>query len=284
MLARVWRAWRARARLVAPFYRMPRDGFYDLTLHYDELRSEDGDPRPALPPYAGLASVWHEYSRYGQPDYAPFLTHVAADRGLELRSVLDLACGTGVLTGRLADAVPEVVGLDASGPMLAVARERCAGRPGVSFVEADFRSFHLGRRFDAAVCAFNSLNYVADAGELAAVFRAVAAHLRPGGVLLFDTVTEVAMRMLSGLYLHVEQGGTRFALQFRYDADRRREESVALMPGGDEPHVRVPIDPPDVAAAAKASGLRVDDYFSSAFWPGWWWTGPSCFFVLSNPG
>jgi hypothetical protein len=51
---------------------------------------------------------------------------------------------------------------------------------------------------------------------------------------------------------------------------------------GIEVHRRVPIDPKDVIEAAQGTGLRVDDYFSSALIPGRWRIGPVCFYVMTH--
>src|SRR5262249_8526045 len=158
-----------------------------------------------------------------------------------LRSILDLACGTGTLTMRLAEIAPEVIGLDASESMLIQARARCSTLSGVQFRRGDFCSFQLGRQFDAVVCAFNSLNYLTDIGELVAVFRSVALHLRPGGLFVFDSFTRKGMLSLSGLYLHTEVNGRRFAMRFDYDPRLRKERALVLLPAGIETHWRIPI-------------------------------------------
>jgi SAM-dependent methyltransferase len=142
----------------------------------------------------------------------------------------------------------------------------------------------LGLTFDAAVCGFNSLNYLSDPDELEAVLRVVADHLRPGGVFVFDTVTDLGMRLSSGVYMHVETDGARFALRRTYDAARRRQEVEALMPAGVEVHRRVPIDHEDVVRATQGTELRLDDYFSSAVMPAWLSTATYCFFVLTRYG
>jgi hypothetical protein len=114
------------------------------------------------------------------------------------------------------------------------------------------------------------------------VFRTAAAHLVPGVVFAFDAFTDGGMRLLSGAYVHADLGADRFAIWFDYDAARRREESWALLKGGVEVHRRVPIDPPDVAAAAAGAGLRVDDYFSDALVPGRWGSGSANVYVLTR--
>jgi ubiquinone/menaquinone biosynthesis C-methylase UbiE len=210
------------------------------------------------------------------------LCHLAQERGIDVGPILDLACGDGTLAERLAVVASEVVGLDASDHMLDQARARFGRLPGVSFVLGDFRSFELNRQFASIVCASNSLNYVTGPRELSTVFRRVAAHLRPGGLFVFDTITEKGMRALSGLYLHFTSGNGRFALRFSYDAQRRTEKSEAILAEGIEWHRRVPIDLADVQAAADESGLHVDDFFTYARIPGRWALGTYCVFVLSK--
>ena len=153
--------------------------------------------------------------------------------------------------------------------MLAKARAGSAYLPGVRFVLGDFRNFQAGQLFDAAICAFNSINYVGNTAELGALFRAVAEHLRPAGRFVFDTTTEAGMKLLNGRYLHV----------VTKTKERRTEESAALLPSGTEIHCRIPLDPKDVEEACNRSGLVVEDYFSSIL-PGRWYTGGKCFFVV----
>ena len=97
-------------------------------------------------------------------------------------SLLDVACGTGAHLEYLRSRY-EVVGLDIEPAMLAQARTRL---PGVELVEADMRDFSLRRSFDAVVCLFSSIGYMASPEELDTAIGTMAAHLVPGGVLVVD--------------------------------------------------------------------------------------------------
>jgi SAM-dependent methyltransferase len=268
----------AKARLVQePGLNYPRC-FFAKKLCFPEC-AENAN-HPFLPPYEELAEVWNDYARPFQADYPAFLTALAHAKKFELRAILDLACGTGLLTTRLAQMTSEVVGLDTSEPMLAIARARSTELPGVRYILGDFRDFQMGQSFDAAVSACNSVNYVGNVAELAALFRSVAEHLQPVGRFVFDTTTEAGMKLLNGHYLHVRTKTKRFAIKFKYDNERRKEESAALLPSGTEIHCRIPIDPKDVEEACNGSGLVMEDFFSSALLPGRWYTGTKCFFVM----
>jgi ubiquinone/menaquinone biosynthesis C-methylase UbiE len=99
-------------------------------------------------------------------------------RGL---SVLDLACGEGFFTRFLKQAgAARVVGVDLSEGMIALAREQEAQRPlGVEYLVHDAKSLRLAEKFDLVVAAY-LLNYAQTRGELLAMCRTCARHLRPG--------------------------------------------------------------------------------------------------------
>lgn len=281
MPVRHWQTWRAKRRLLAPCQLQIPGQFYARELVYPEFESVlSGGPE--LEPYSGLSELWDAYGTQQMADYPSYLTHLVRRSGIQLRSVLDLACGTGTLTARFAGEVPEVIGLDSNESMLKIARCRKDIHDAVEFVLGDFRDFDLGRKFDAVTCASNSLNYVADRRELAAVFRAVSSHLRPGGLFLFDTTTEFGMRMLSGLYFHADVKGKRFVLRSDYDAANRECNAKVLIAQGIETHLRIPLDPADVEVAARGTGLSIEDYFCNALIPWNWRPGASLFFVMAK--
>ena len=280
MLLRLWKNWRRKARLLGNQHGGGDDRFLARQLFYPELQEQARSGQPQLQPYEGLSQIWQEYASRWQPDYAPFLDSLAKELGLELHSVLDLACGTGTLAGRLAPVAEEVVGIDSSEPMLVRAREMHSRLPSVRFVHGDFRQFQLNRHFDAAICAFNSLNYLQDARELRQMLDSVAKHLRSDGLFLFDTVTEQGMQALSGHFAHLPVGTRRMAMRCDYDLETRRETVQVILPTGVETHRRIPIGAEELLAAAEGSELEVFDYFSDALFPGRWLMGNCCFAVL----
>jgi trans-aconitate methyltransferase len=93
--------------------------------------------------------------------------------------ILDLGCGTGHLTAKIAEAGAAVTGLDSSMSMIAQARQNF---PTLKFALADARDFHFEEPFDA-VFSNAALHWVHDA-EAAA--RCVAAALRPGGRFVLE--------------------------------------------------------------------------------------------------
>jgi trans-aconitate 2-methyltransferase len=101
-------------------------------------------------------------------------------------SVLDLGCGTGRDAERLLSLLPHghVVAIDGSQRMLSELRRRLADDLSrVTVVQADLRQpLHLAQRVDAAV-SVATLHWLPDH---AAVFRNIAAVLRPGGQFIAE--------------------------------------------------------------------------------------------------
>lgn len=96
-------------------------------------------------------------------------------------TVLDLGCGAGEpIAAHLIRQGFALTGVDVAAPMLALCRARF---PEGDWVEADMRGLSLGRQFDAVI-AWNSFFHLAPEAQRA-MFPVFAAHLRPGGRLLF---------------------------------------------------------------------------------------------------
>jgi SAM-dependent methyltransferase len=100
-----------------------------------------------------------------------------------VRTVLDLGCGTGGHSVVLSERGFEVLGVDRSAEMLAVATRR---RSKAEFAQGDIATFASGRTFDAAVCMFAVLSYLDTDAQLESFFNNVSAQLLPGGIFVCD--------------------------------------------------------------------------------------------------
>lgn len=104
--------------------------------------------------------------------------------------MLDLACGSGSLTLELAQRGVDMIGVDSSGDMLALAAEKAASRAlRVLWLEQDMRELDLYGTVECAVCTLDSLNHLLRTSELETVFRRLSLFVEPGGWLIFDVNT-----------------------------------------------------------------------------------------------
>lgn len=146
----------------------------------------------------------------------------APRRGGEPPLILDLACGTGTISVALARRGYRVIGVDRSLEMLAVAEEK-ARRAGVGifFTCQDLREFELAEPGDAAICLFDSLNYLTGDGDLEKALRQAAASLAPRALLLFDLHTEYRLREYGETIFADGGEDVAYIWESAYDPERR---------------------------------------------------------------
>ncbi len=182
--------------------------------------SEHGPRVHGAEPYARLAAVYDEIVVDRCHDrWAAYLSELWSTDPTGVRTVLDLCCGTGLLTAELVGLGYRPVGVDCSAAMLTRARRRLG--PDTILAQQTLPDLTIGGVFDAAVCAFDGLNYLSPAG-LRATLAAVAGRLRPGGWLVFDLHTDAMMDFTrSHPVVEGAADGNHFALSSVVDVTAR---------------------------------------------------------------
>lgn len=104
------------------------------------------------------------------------------------KSWLDVGCGTGRHLEFL-HRTYRVTGIDASSPMLRIARRRM---PATRLLRADMRDFRLKESFDVVSCLFSVIAHLRTERELRATVANFARHLKPGGLVIIEPWIEPA--------------------------------------------------------------------------------------------
>jgi len=135
------------------------------------------------------------------------------------KSVLDVACGTGVYTAPLARIGLRAVGTDISGPMLDQARRR-ADRAGVAvdWICAAMQDLpgKIDERFDAVLCMGNSIPHLLEDSDLAAAAGGFVELLNPGGVVVIQVLNYAAILARGERVIGINRRGGRLYVRF-YD-------------------------------------------------------------------
>jgi SAM-dependent methyltransferase len=122
------------------------------------------------------------YSWKDYPGESTRLVEVIDARVADPRTLLDVACGTGLHLALLRERY-EVEGTDLDPKMLEIAAERL---PGVPLHVADMVTLDLGRTFDVVTCLFSSIAYTVTRERLRQAVAAMARHVAPGGILVLE--------------------------------------------------------------------------------------------------
>ncbi|ALC81692.1 MULTISPECIES: class I SAM-dependent DNA methyltransferase [Bacillus] len=149
--------------------------------------------------YRDFASVYDELMSHAPYDeWLKWIDESIKAAGKEKGSVLDLACGTGELTLRLAKNGFEVTGIDISEEMLSVAIQKAlAEKLSIDFYNQDMRDIAgHENRFDAVVICCDSLNYLTEEEDVLRTFQEVYHTLSSSGLLLFDVHSNYKMNEL----------------------------------------------------------------------------------------
>ena len=135
-----------------------------------------------------------------------------------VKTILDLACGTGTLTCLLAGRGYELIGTDVSPEMLAAAENKAAAmenRP--MFINQPMESLDLYGTVDAVICSLDGINHV-QPGTLDEALRRVLLFLEPGGLFIFDILTPEALKQLDGEIFMDETDDVYCVWRAEYDA------------------------------------------------------------------
>lgn len=104
--------------------------------------------------------------------------------------LLDLACGTGNFSIEFAKKGIDVIGVDRSEGMLAIAQEKNKTlKKEVLYLCQNAEELDLYGTVDAAVCCLDSINHITDSETLLAVFKKVSLFLEPECLFIFDVNT-----------------------------------------------------------------------------------------------
>jgi len=139
--------------------------------------------------------------------WADFMEKLWRRSKRKVRTVLDLACGTGSLTWILTRRGYELISVDGSEEMLCAAREKGAGVEGIEplFLHQDMTELDLYDTVDAAVCCLDSINYLLYPSDVKRMLKRLHLFVSPGGMLIFDINTPYKLKNLDNQVFLDEQ-------------------------------------------------------------------------------
>lgn len=177
--------------------------------------------------YTSFAKVYDTFmDNVPYDEWADYIEDRLKEYGIEDGLVLDLGCGTGSITEKMAEKGYDMIGVDYSGEMLEIAMEkREESGHDILYLMQDMREFELYGTVRAIISACDSVNYILDDEDLEEVFRLVNNYLDPEGIFLFDFNTEYKYKeILGNQTIAEERDECSFIWDNFYDEDEEINE------------------------------------------------------------
>src|SRR5699024_1176527 len=141
--------------------------------------------------------IYHNFAHiYDQVmDHAPydqwtqFTLDIIGEYKVDVKTMIDLGCGTGEITARLAMKDFNIYGIDNSSDMLTVAMNKALENKleeNVKWINQDIRNLSGFSNIDMAISFCDVFNYILTEQDLLLSFRHIHKSLREGGLFLFD--------------------------------------------------------------------------------------------------
>ncbi|MDY3006436.1 class I SAM-dependent methyltransferase [Anaerococcus sp. AGMB00486] len=133
-----------------------------------------------------------EYEKYSQN-----IKRLCDEYKIKKVKMLELACGTGMLTQYFFDDFDHIDALDLSQSMLEVFSKKHQ-EDNVSLYNYNMVDFLNENSYDLIVILLDSINYVTDEDELRKLFKNSYKNLKEGGLLVFDINSAYKMDQVFG--------------------------------------------------------------------------------------
>lgn len=156
--------------------------------------------------YKNFALLYDELMKDAPYDeWVKFTNEILHDRNVN--SILDLGCGTGEITIRLAEQGRQLYGVDMSAEMLAIAEQkRLQTSMNVTWIQQDIRTLQGFSNIDMCISYCDVINYIVSELDVKKVFSNVYDCLATDGLFIFDvhSMNHVKHNMINETFTYTD--------------------------------------------------------------------------------
>lgn len=185
-----------------------------------------------MQPYTEIASIYDIYMDHIPYDeWTDFIVDLLKKNNISDGLLLELGCGTGIMTRKLANKGYEMIGVDTSQEMLSIAIQQDENdNKSTLYLCQDMRSFELYGTVSAVVSFCDTMNYMLTEEDMLAVFKLVNNYLDPKGLFVFDLDTLYAYEHVLGDNTTVEnrEEGTFIWVNTYYEEEMINEVNLTV--------------------------------------------------------
>lgn len=115
------------------------------------------------------------------------ILEICNEQKISFDNYLDLACGTGNVTAKLANNFKEAIASDLSEDMLIEAKDKLKKeKVKCKLLCADMTNFNINKEFDLITSVLDASNYIIEDEDFYDYFMSVKNHLKKDGLFIFD--------------------------------------------------------------------------------------------------
>lgn len=194
-------------------------------------------------PYEAMASIYDQIMSY--VDYRKwfrFALEILTDHSREKKSpaatrILECGAGTGIISTMLALNGYKVDAFDKSERMIEIAQSRaCDLIEPPDFFVSGFLDMKYTDEYHAALCLYDSVNYLLDPDDVVDFFKKIKNALKQDGLFLFDICTEINSRLYFNGRNEVKTGNHyQYRREMKYYANKGIQENLLRIRLSDQP-------------------------------------------------
>ena len=145
-----------------------------------------------VPPYSMLADFYDGMMEHvDYRTWSSFIHQIFERYGSGISTVCEFACGTGNFAAAMAAFPYTMICSDRSETMIMTARKKPVAQSGkILFFTGDMLSFKPSVECEAALCLYDSVNYLMKAEDILNFFNHVSECTTGRGIFVFDVCTE----------------------------------------------------------------------------------------------
>ena len=188
-------------------------------------------------PYAELAKIYDrvmEHIKYDE--WSDYISSIFRHFGIKVKSILEIACGTGNFSLYLHNHGYDVTCTDLSLEMLKVAAYKFKeNKIPPKLFAADMTSLPLKTEFDAVLCLYDSVNYLINPDDLRKTFQGTCSVIKDCGLFIFDVCTVKNSQMFfSDNSMYENLGEVKYERKCRFrDSENIQENLFIIENNGD---------------------------------------------------
>lgn len=157
--------------------------------------------------YNHFAYIYDDLMQHAPYDeWVDFTRHFIKEKTPRVQSIIDLGCGTGEISIRLAALGYDVIGVDYSEQMLACASEKAIKKKlPINWINQDITQLSGFNSIDLFISYCDVINYVTNVEDVKSVFKRVHESLSANGMFIFDihSLSYAESHLMNGTFTDV---------------------------------------------------------------------------------